>query len=224
VLDKVGKGVSEFTWAARGTRADGSAWSLRRRDKIASEWYLSVETADKLWWDLYRLFNNGFEAITIDSVTMSGAVDPDFQQARLVGLEKLDANGRWQKVSRRTPLELVAGSEAFFRGVLRSVRTSRLTRVQLSFVVPRTVGATGSLKVSAGAGFFFDEPAGVDSFGELVQSIDEAPTGDTLRAELRATRRTPSGRQRITQEARATAPTALFGDLFFEARIVSTAA
>jgi hypothetical protein len=119
-------------------------------------------------------------------------------------------------------VRLVAGDEVFFRGVLRSVRTTRLTRVQLSFVVPRKVGASGSLKVSAGADFFFfDEPAGVDSFDELVKSIDRAPTGDTLRAELRVTRRTPSGRQRATRKVRATAPTAIFGDLFFEARIVS---
>jgi hypothetical protein len=89
--------------------------------------------------------------------------------------------------------------------------------------VPRAAGSTGTLRISARADFF-DEPAGADNFDELVQQIDKPPTGDTLRPELRVTRRTPSGRRRITREARATAPTAIFGDLFFEASMVSAVA
>jgi hypothetical protein len=105
------------------------------------------------------------------------------------------------------------------------VRSPQLTRVPLSFVVPRWGGSAGSLTISAGSPLpdEFEEPTGpgATSFDQLLAQIDRAPAGDTLRSELRLARRVPGGgRQRLTRETRATAPTAVFGELGFEVEIL----
>jgi hypothetical protein len=146
-------------------------------------------------------------------------VDPVFKAAQLVGVEKLGANGRWQPISAQTPLRLVAGSEVFLRGVLRTVRSTHVTRVQLSLVVPRLAGGTGFLRVTGGQTEFVDPTEGAQDFHDVVAALDRVPAGDTLRAQLVVDR----DEQSITREARATAPTAIFGELGFDVQVVSAA-
>ena len=171
-------------------------WSFRRREKLADGFDATINPAFKIYGDLWTLFNNRFEAITIDNVSVFGAVDPKYAEARLVRVEKRGPSGRWQAVNPRTPLTLAAGREVFLRAVLRSVRSTRLTRVPLSFVAPARTG-TGRLVVAAGASFGVG--GGVRNFAQLVAAVDRAPTGDTLRAQLTVTRRTPAGRETITR-------------------------
>jgi hypothetical protein len=227
VHDRIGAGVVTLSWGASGTRSDGSAWSFRRRELMADRFDATIFPAFKIFDDLYTLFNNPFEEITIDNVTASGTVDPKYAEARLVGLEKLGADGRWHAVSRRTALRLVAGSEVFLRGVFQPFRSTRLMRVQLSLVVPRLAGSRGSLILRAGAsfGFFGEEPSSdaPPTFDGVLAAIDKAPTGDTLRAELNVSRESPTGVQASSREARATAPTAIFGNLGFNVRVISAA-
>jgi hypothetical protein len=224
VHDRIGPGVVTLRWGARGTRADGRPWNFRRREKLADVFDVTGTAAFKLLIDLDTLFNNPFEPITIDRVTVSGTVDTVYSEARLVRLERR-SRGQWRTVDRRTPLRLVAGREVSLRAVVRRARSTQLSRVPLSFVVPRWGGSAGSLTISAGAPMFdeFEEPTGptARSFDQLLAQIDRAPTGDTLRAELRLARRVPGiGRQRLTRETRATAPTAVFGELGFAVRVV----
>jgi hypothetical protein len=231
VHDRIGAGVVELTWAASGKRSDGSPWRLRRREKLADPFDVTFPTADLIAFPVFRLFDNRFEEITVDNVTVSGTVDPNLRQGQLIGLERLGANGRWHPVARRTPLRLVAGTEVFLRGVFRQHRADRLRRVQLSFVVPRWEGSRGTLVISAGVNFFefffeeeLDESGGPENFDQLLTQIDKAATGDTVRAELHLARRVPGvGRQTITRQARATAPTAVQGNLFFQVQVVSPA-
>jgi hypothetical protein len=227
VNDRIGPGVVTLSWGASGTRSDGSAWSFRRRELMADSFDATIFPAFKIADDLFTLFNNPFDEITIDNVTASGTVDPNYAEARLVGLEKLGADGRWQAVSRRTPLRLVAGSEVFLRGVFQPFRSTRLMRVQLSLVVPRLAGSRGSLILHAGSSFgFFGEPPSSEatpSFDDVLAAIDQAPTGDTLRAELNVSRESPTGEQASSREARATAPTAIFGNLRFNVQVIAAA-
>jgi hypothetical protein len=215
VHDRIGGGVTTLQWGANGRRADGSTWSFRRHEKLADSFDTTFLAAFKLLIDLETLFNNPFEEITIDNVSVNGTVDPRFAEARLVGLEMLGANGRWQAVARRRPLRLVAGSDVFLRAVLKPIRSTRLSRVQLSFTVPSRPGREGTLAVSAGLNFFEEPNAGTRDFADLVAQVDKAPTGDTLRAELRL-----FGTPRITREARAIAPTAVTGGLGFDVQVV----
>ena len=224
VHDRIGAGVVTLQWGARGTRADGRPWHFRRREKMADVFDVTSAAAGKVFVDLETLFSNPFEPITIDRVTVSGAVDTAYAESRLVRLERR-IRGQWRTVDRRTPLQLVAGRRVFLRAVVRKVRSPQLTRVPLSFVVPRWGGSAGSLTISAGAPLpdEFEEPTGpvVRSFDQLLAQIDRAPAGDTLRTELRLARRVPGGgRQRLTRETRATAPTAVFGELGFEVEIL----
>jgi len=225
VHDRIGPGVVTLRWGASGTRANGTPWSFRRREKLADPFDAAFTPAFKIFDDLARLFFNPFQPITIDRVTVSGTIDPAYAEAQLIRLERRGPKGGWQPVSRRTPLQLVAGTEVRLRGVLRSVRSTRLTRVPLSITVPRWAGSRGGLTVSAGLPFFFEEgPSGPQpaSFDQLLAAIDHAPTGDTLRAELRLVRGVPGGgRQRVTRAARATAPTAISGALGFVVEVVA---
>jgi SpoIVB peptidase S55 len=219
VHDRIGGGVVELEWSASGKRADGSTWRLRRHEKFADPFDVAFPPADATFFNLFFLQNNPFEAITVDNVTATGTVDPVYRQSQLVGVEKLGADGRWQALSRRTPVRLVAGSEVFLRGVLRRVRSTQVTRVQLSLVVPRLAGGTGSLNVSAGQNEFIDPTEGAENFNDVLAALDSAPAGDTLRARLVVDR----GEQTIRREGRATAPIAMFGELGFNVRVISAA-
>jgi hypothetical protein len=219
VHDRIGGGVTTLQWGANGKRADGSTWSFRRHEKLADSFDATFLAAFKILIDLDTLFNNPFEEITIDNVAVRGSVDPRFAEARLIGLEMLGANGRWQAVNAQRPLRLVAGSDVFLRAVLRPNRSTRLTRVQLSLTVPPRPGREGTLAVSAGVGFFEEPGGGTSDFADLLSQIDQGPTGDTLRATLRL-----FGTPRVTREARATAPTAVTGGLGFDVQVVSPAA
>jgi hypothetical protein len=225
VHDRIGPGVVTLRWGASGTRADGRPWSFRRREKLADQFDAAFTPAFKVFDDLARLFNNPFQPITIDRVTVSGTIDPAYAEARLIRVERRGPKGGWQPVSRRTPLQLVAGTEVGLRAVLRSVRSTRLTRVPLTLNVPRWAGSRGGLTVSAGLPLFFEEePIGPQpaSFDQLLAAIDHGPTGDTLVAELQLARRVPGGgRQRVTRAARATAPTAISGTLGFVVEVVA---
>ena len=50
---------------------DGSTWSFRRREKLADGFDATINPAFKIYGDLWTLFNNRFEAITIDNVSVS---------------------------------------------------------------------------------------------------------------------------------------------------------
>jgi hypothetical protein len=222
VHDRAGRGVVDLRWGASGTRANGQPWSFRRRDKLADVFDISFAAADKVFFGLESLFTNPFEPITIDRVTVSGTVDPAYTEAQLVRLERR-SGGQWVAVDPRSPLPLIAGRDVALRGVVRAVRSRRLVPVPLSFRVPRWAGSAGSLMVFAGApGFEGEEPTtrAPRNFGQLLAQVDGAPTGDTLRAELRLTRRVGGERQRLMREVRTTAPTAIFGELGFEVRIL----
>jgi hypothetical protein len=219
VHDRIGPGVVEMEWSASGKRADGSTWRLRRHEKFADSFDATFPAAEATFFNLFFLQNNPFEAITVDNVTATGTVDPVYRQAQLIGVEKLGADGRWQALSRRTPVRLVAGSEVFLRGVLRRVRSTQITRVQLSLVVPRLAGGTGSLNVSAGQNEFIDPTDGAENFDDVLTALDNAPAGDTLRARLIVDR----DEQSISREGRATSPIAMFGELGFNVRVISAA-
>jgi hypothetical protein len=221
VHDRIGRGVVTLDWSASGTRRGGRTWRFHRREKLADGFDATIVAADKVFVDLESLFSNPFEPITIDRVTVSGTVDPAYSQKQLIRLERR-VKGRWETVKRREPLRLVPGREVRLRAVLRAERSPTLTRVPLSLTVPRRVGATGVLTVSAGLPFFFEEEDPTTTrpprnFDELLANVRRGPTGDTLEAVLQSVRRVPGvGRQRVTRRARETAPMAVFGNLSFE--------
>jgi hypothetical protein len=219
IFDRIGGGVVTLDWSASGKRSDGSTWRLRRHEKIADSFDATFPSANTVAFNLFVLQSNPFEPITIDNVTMSGTADPVFKATQLVGVEKLGANGRWQALSPRTPVSLVAGSEVFLRGVLRTVRSTQVRRVQLSLVVPRLAGGTGSLVVSGGSSEFVDPTEGAESFNDILAAVNGAPSGDTLHAQLVVDR----GEQSSARDAAATAPLAVFGDLGFDVRVVAAA-
>ncbi len=220
VHDRIGRGVVTLGWSARGTRRGGRPWRFHRREKLADGFDATIVAADKVFVDLDALFSNPFEPVTIDRVTVSGTVDPAYSQKQLIRLERR-VKGRWETVKRREPLRLVPGREVRLRAVLRAERSTTLTRVPLSLTVPRRVGATGVLTVSAGLPLFFEEEPTPTrpprNFDELLANVRRGPTGDTLEAVLQSVRRVPGGgRQRVIRRARTTAPMAVFGNLSFE--------
>ncbi len=217
--DRIGDGVVTLRWSASGKRADGSTWQFTRREKTADVYDATFAPAYEIYDDLITLATNRFEEITIDQVSMSGTVDPKYTAARLVALEKLGANGRWTKVDPAVRTNLVAGAEVYLRAVLRTTGSTKLTRVQMSFVAPRAGGNNGTLRIKAGTPEW--EPGNATSFDELVAEIAKAPPGDLLRADLRVNRTMPSGdRTVLTRHSRKIAPMAISGDLSFRIRIV----
>ena len=152
VHDRIGPGVVTLQWGASGRRSDGSPWSFRRREKLADSFDATFPPAFKILLDLDTLFNNPLRADhDRQRVRHAARSTPPTPRPGSSRVEKLGANGRWQAVSRRTPLTLVAGSEVLLRGVLRSVRSSRRhAECQLSFVAPAWAGSHRDARLCRG--------------------------------------------------------------------------
>ena len=106
VHDRIGPGVVTLQWGASGHGdAMEAPGRFRRREKMADSFDATFNPAFKILLDLDTLFNNPFERITIDNVSVTGTVDPAYAEAQLIRVEKLGANGRWQA---RQPSDAVA--------------------------------------------------------------------------------------------------------------------
>ena len=177
-------GVVTLRWGASGRRRDGSTWSFRRpRSWPTGSTRRSTRRS--------RSSSTSTPCSTTPSsrsrsttCPSTGTVDPAYAEARLVRVEKLGPNGRWQAVNRRTPLTLVAAAKCSSAASCARCAppVSRGSRCRSS---PRP-GRAAPGRSSSPAGASFDEEPGSGAATSTSSSppIDRAPTGDTLRAEL----------------------------------------
>jgi hypothetical protein len=220
VADRIGGGVTDYTWVAEGTRAGGAPWRLRRTEKFASQFDATIEAAFATLDALYTLQDNRFEEVTIDSVRFTGNVTSSYRAATVVGLEVRGPRGRWQPVARRSVLSLVAGQPTELRVVLQPFRSTTQRRVTMTVTAPRSaVGGFGELLVFGGGSFFFFEEPRAGSFDDVLQTLKQRPSGDDVVAQLNLEQ--PGPAPAVTRRAATTAPTFVDGELLRRVRVVA---
>ena len=213
VRDQIGPGTVTLDWAASGRRANGEPWRVRVHDAFSDQFDATFFPAEKLFIALDRIFSNRFEKVSIDRVALEGTTSPALTQRTIVGLQKLGANGRWSDVNLRGRVDLVAGTDAYMRAVVRTYRSTRTNTVQFSVRVPNTPGLAGTLAVIGGGNFFVGGGGRVSDFESLLTAIGNQPSGDSVVVRLSLRKE----RQVVRRSFDSPAPTYTVG--FKEARV-----
>ena len=197
-LDRTGAGGAYGTYTIKGTRKNGTPFSMTRRNRWADPYDISYAAAEAAAEDVYAIQNNPGEVVKITSVTADTHLSKSYATYVIARVE-VRSGGRWVTAQRDEPVAVHAGTKAQLRVTLRS-REAATRTVRMQVRVPRnTAKRLGTLKVVGGNSSyedseeFFDDEEG-DFFDEV--PVPRPSTLPALLAQL-------SGGQR-NNEIRAT--------------------
>jgi hypothetical protein len=193
VADRIGKGTVRLGWTVEGRRADGSPWTLRRGNMYTSEWDASLAAPGELAGELAMIQNNGFEDVSVDTITVGGNVEQAVRQLDIVDI-LVKRGGHYRSV--RSMIRVRPGQMLRLRIVMRKYGSTVRRRVHFALRVPASVRRGGLLEVTGGGGFGCDvddcaaEGAGgsASSFPDLLRSFRAQPRNNVLVARIRSGR------------------------------------
>ncbi|HZC72897.1 MAG TPA: hypothetical protein VE442_19525 [Jatrophihabitans sp.] len=181
VIDRVGAGSSLVHFTVDGT-AGGVPFTLVRTNRFASSFDISFESVFEMYEDLYKLINNKFSDVTIDSVRITTEMDKA-DRAFSVGKVERKAGTRWVTLNRGSLFKAKAGSTVTLRVTLNSRRNQFGTKVEtVSVKVPDTRKKASFGDLSVGNLQFSSGRA--SSFDDLVTKLGAAPRNDQVRAQI----------------------------------------
>jgi hypothetical protein len=196
-FDQISGGSSDMSWIIRGTRESGGTWSLSRSNKFADDFDISFGSMFEVESQLNQLLNNEFESVGLTSVDLNVAVEETVRRYTVEDL-LVSTNGRvYRNVNR---VRVSPGATIFLRVVLQPAGRTADRLVDMSLRVPSRARRGGSIEVFGGSGefdfggcFFFFEgedcggptSSSVDSFDELLSSLEQQPKNNRLTARLR---------------------------------------
>ncbi len=194
-FDQISGGSSDMSWIIRGTRESGGTWSLSRSNKFADDFDISFGSMFEVESQLHQLLNNEFERVSLTSVDMNLAVEETVRRYTIQNL-LISTNGRTYRDVNR--VRVSSGTTILLRVVLRPADRTADRLVDMSLRVPSRVRSGGFIEVFGGSGeidfggcFFEGEECGgstsssVDSFDELLSSLERQPKNNRLTARLR---------------------------------------
>ena len=193
VFDQITGGSSTLTWRVTGTTESGATWELNRSNLYADEFDISFPTGFEILGQLFTLLENDFEEIDFSSVELDGTVEEDI---KLLRIEKVLVSLNGGDFVRKRRIRVSRGDLIGLRVVLVPFDEETTQRVTLRLRVPRRTRGSGEIDVLGGSGdelnfecFFFGENCtseeDVDSFQELIEVLENAPTNNQLIARLR---------------------------------------
>jgi hypothetical protein len=194
-FDQITGGSSDMSWIIRGTRESGGTWSLTRSNKFADDFDISFGSMFEIESQLNQLLNNDFEKVELTSVDMNMAIEETVKRYTVEDL-LVSTNGRvYRNVNR---VRVSPGDTILLRVVLQPEGRTADRLVDMSLRVPSRARRGGSIEVFGGSGEFdfggcffeFEECGGetsgsVDSFDELLSSLERQPKNNRLTARLR---------------------------------------
>ena len=198
VLDAVTDGNATYDFTISGTtkprNGTPEAFTVQRDNVMASSWDIAYMAPEELYEVLWRLRNNKFTALDIDSIDFTGTLSPDFEKYKISYVE-VKQDGAWSKVTRRTKVVAHPGQVLKLRATLGSFRDELPARqVALNVPVTWSQGESGIVLIGGGGSsdFFFKSAARssarvqarAGSFDALVDSIESAPRNDEVSATL----------------------------------------
>jgi hypothetical protein len=198
VLDRIGEGSSSVGWTVTGT-AGGERFSLSRSNRFADAADVSLASSVELLDQLGALARNEFTAVTFDGLGIDAALEA-FRRYRITGIER-HTGAAWVRVDPAVPVPASPGATIRLRVLLAAHRSDApIAPVELSFTIPHDAGGSeGALDVRGGSasleeGGLPGGPGPIEapgaavkpaSFKELLTSLQDAPRGDDVVAELR---------------------------------------
>lgn len=190
-FDEIGEGHSRVAWTVTGLTESGEPWSLSRSNLYSSDYDISIESSVEVLNQLSSLLNNRFTEIDFRSVELDATVEDGRSGYRIGRVLHKTKRGDF-KGGRRVRVR--PGSTLTLRVILRRITGGADRSVTLKVDVPRNF-RSGFLSVQGGSpsGSFFcfeelggcSSPTGkVDSFDDLIDTLEDAPKGNDLSATL----------------------------------------
>lgn len=190
-FDEIGEGHSRVAWTVTGLTESGEPWSLSRSNLYSSGFDISIDSSFEVFNQLSRLLNNRFTEIDFTSVELDATVEEEQSGYRIRRVLHKTREGDF-KGGRR--IRVRPGSIVTLRVDLESVGSGPNEEVRLRLNVPRNF-RSGFIQVRGGSSegsFFCFEDLGdcssrtgkVDSFDDLIDSLEKAPKGNDLSATL----------------------------------------
>jgi hypothetical protein len=218
VFDRLSDGSGRGHFVINGSSADGGPFSLNRRNKYASRFDLSFEMAIEAPIALLNLFDNRFTDLRFHDVTVDSVMTPEPRLFR-VGKVERKSGGEWTRLRNFDRIRAHAGETLKFRVQMTSFRDrfgSKTAKVNVKVPARIRGRASGFLGIEGGSSGFFFGAGPASSFGDLVQSIENAPRNDELVQTLSVReRRSP----RITKKATQPVGDVVTGGKFFQLSI-----
>ncbi len=197
-FDEIGEGSSEVAWTVTGVTEDGDPWSLSRSNLYSNEFDIAFGSTFEFYAQLITLLENKFTEIDFENVEIDATITDQPSGYRISKVLHSTTNRNFTSGRR---IRVRPGGTLFLRVKLTPVETGSPRTVNLRFGVPRRFRG-GFIELIGGAGlgegdlFCFEEfgpcssPAGgkIDSFDELVDSLENAPRGNELIASFRGRR------------------------------------
>lgn len=193
-FDQIGQGSSSLSWHVTGTTEEGTPWELTRSNLFTSEFDISVESLFELQSQLFNLFFNEFEEITFTSVGVTASVT---DEVRLYTIEKVEAAAGGAPYREVRRIRARPGARIRLRVTLDAKTSDTDQIAELRVRLPRNAEGDAFIDVVggreeqfAGECFFegedcFDPRAGrIDSFDELIASLESKPKNNDLIARL----------------------------------------
>ena len=194
-----GAGSAALKFIIKGTRANGTAFTLTRSDHYSDTSDVTLSPGDDLYGILGTLETQTFENLKITSVNITGTVSSSVNQYRVTAVKvKSVKNGKW--VTQRGTIKAKAGKTIPTEIVLTRYRSSKTVTLPLTIKVPsRTQGSVGDLLITDGidsgensgdpnaapaAGLKAASVADPSSLSDLLASLAAAPTNDEVAATL----------------------------------------
>ncbi|MGH2774267.1 MAG: SpoIVB peptidase S55 domain-containing protein [Actinomycetota bacterium] len=190
-FDSIGEGSSQVEWMVTGLTESGEPWTLSRSNLYSSGFDISIESSFEVLNQLSRLLNNRFTEIDFDSVELNATVEEGRSGYRIGKVLHKTKEGDFRGGRQ---IRVRPGSILTLRVDLASIGGGPHKEVKLKVNVPRNF-RLGFLEVQGGSssGSFacFEElgpcssrAGNVDSFDELIDSLEKAPKGNDLSATL----------------------------------------
>lgn len=202
-LDQYASGTGKLNWTIKYRRANGSTGSLSNAKYVADRYYFPDEAATPAADDVWSLYDQSFEDITITGVDvtlrLTSADSIDYGLNRL----QKQTSGTWAALSGQ---KLKAGSKYQVRAVYTKYRNNRpagtVTGTPFTISLPSTAKTKGSLVASVtgaaaqedsctitGEGLIIcsewaDPAATARNFDELVAALDKLPAGHGMKGKL----------------------------------------
>ena len=191
-IDRLGGGRMSLGWTVTGT-AGGEPFSLTRNNRFADPSDISAASTDEMFGYLATIVQNPFTEVKFNTIDMTAAVQSQFRQYLIKGLEQFNGT-TWVPVTSSDTITLTPGDTLRVRVLLENYRSSApVAPVELSFPIADDASGDGSLDITGGTDSGGDSGGGSGggssdpgptTFKDLLKALNDFPRNDDLTGSL----------------------------------------
>ena len=122
MIDRLGGGRMALGWTVTGT-AGGEPFSLTRNNRFADSSDISFASTDEMFGYLATIVQNPFTEVKLNTIDITAAVQSQFRQYLIKGLEHFDGT-TWVPVTSTDTITLTPGETLRVRVLLENYRSS----------------------------------------------------------------------------------------------------